>query len=57
LRLARRLFATPALQRFVREETLHGAQIQRDDELLDYARRNGGTCYQPAATASWARTQ
>jgi choline dehydrogenase len=42
--LARRLFAAPALQRFVREESLPGAQIQSDDELLDYARRNGGTC-------------
>jgi choline dehydrogenase len=50
LRLARRLFAAPALQRFVREETLSGAQIQTDDELLDYARRNGGTCYRASCT-------
>ena len=50
LRLARRLFAAPALQRFVREETLPGAQIQTDDELLDYARRNGGTCYHASCT-------
>ena len=28
LRLARRLFAAPALQRFVREESLPGARIQ-----------------------------
>src|SRR5204862_7185899 len=40
LRLARRLFAAPALQRFVREESLPGMQVQTDDELLDYARRN-----------------
>jgi choline dehydrogenase len=50
LRLARRLFAAPALQRFVREETLPGPQIQSDDELLDYARRNGGTCYHASCT-------
>jgi choline dehydrogenase len=38
------------LQRFVREETLPGTQIQTDDELLDYARRNGGTCYHASCT-------
>jgi choline dehydrogenase len=50
LRLARRLFAAPALQRFVREETLPGPSVQTDDELLDYARRNGGTCYHASCT-------
>ena len=38
LRLARRIFAAPALQPFVREESLPGMQVQSDDELLDYAR-------------------
>jgi choline dehydrogenase len=50
LRFARRLYAAPALQQFVREETLPGAQVQSDDELLDYARRNGGTCYHASCT-------
>jgi choline dehydrogenase len=50
LPLARRIFAAPALQRFVREDTLPGAQIQTDNELLDYARRNGGTCYHASCT-------
>ena len=50
LRFARRLYAAPALQKFVREETLPGAHIQSDDELLDYARRNGNTCYHASCT-------
>src|SRR5467141_2320995 len=50
LRLARRIFAAPALQPFVREESLPGMQVTTDDELLDYARRNGGTCYHASCT-------
>ena len=48
--MARRLFAAPALQRFVGEETLPDPQVQTDDELLGYARRNGGTCYHASCT-------
>src|SRR5213075_677065 len=50
LRFARRLYAAPALKQFVREETLPGAHLQSDDELLDYARRNGSTCYHASCT-------
>ena len=50
LRFARQIFAAPALQRFVREETLPGRDVQTDDELLDYARRNGSTCYHASCT-------
>jgi choline dehydrogenase len=50
LRFARRIFAGPALKAFVREESLPGDQVQTDDELLDYARRNGGTCYHASCT-------
>src|SRR6266480_4915636 len=50
LKFARRIFAAPALQQFVREESLPGKQVQGDDELLDYARRNGGTCYHASCT-------
>jgi choline dehydrogenase len=50
LRFARRLFAAPALKQFVREEMLPGAHLQSDDELLDYARRNGNTCYHASCT-------
>jgi choline dehydrogenase len=50
LRLARRIFAAPALQKFVRDESLPGAHLQTDDELLDYARRNGSTCCHASCT-------
>ena len=50
LRFARRMFAAPALQQFVREESLPGSHLQTDDELLDYARRNGSTCYHASCT-------
>ena len=50
LRYARRMFTAPALKQFVTEETLPGSQVQTDDELLDYARRNGGTCYHASCT-------
>jgi choline dehydrogenase len=49
--LARRMFAAPALKQFVPEDSLPaGAQVQTGDELLDYARRNGGTCYHASCT-------
>jgi choline dehydrogenase len=50
LRFARRLYGAPALKQFVRDETLPGPQLQSDDELLDYARRNGSTCYHASCT-------
>jgi choline dehydrogenase len=50
LRFARRLFDAPALKPFVREESLPGRDVQTDEELLDYARRNGGTCYHASCT-------
>jgi len=50
LRFARRMFDAPALKQFVRDESLPGAHIQTDDELLDYARRNGSTCYHASCT-------
>ncbi|HVH76926.1 MAG TPA: GMC oxidoreductase [Stellaceae bacterium] len=50
LRFARRMFAAAALRPFVREESLPGPQVESEDELLDYARRNGGTCYHASCT-------
>jgi choline dehydrogenase len=50
LRFARRLFDAPPLKQFVREESLPGRNVQTDDELLDYARRNGSTTYHASCT-------
>ncbi|HWD57312.1 MAG TPA: GMC family oxidoreductase N-terminal domain-containing protein [Stellaceae bacterium] len=50
LRFARRLFDAPALKRYVREESLPGRHVESDDELLDYARNYGGTCYHASCT-------
>jgi choline dehydrogenase len=51
MRLLRRMLGTPELARFLEAETLPGASVQRDDELLDFARRNGSTTYHLIGTA------
>ena len=45
LRFLRRVFAAPALARYIVVEKLPGADVQSDDELLDYARQSGSTVY------------
>jgi choline dehydrogenase len=50
LKIARQIFQAPALQPYVGDERLPGAQVQSDDELLDYARRNGNTVYHASCT-------
>jgi len=45
MRLIRRLLNTPQLSAFLERETLPGPQAQTDDELLDFARKNGSTTY------------
>ena len=50
LRFVRRIFAAPALARYLGPEKLPGAAVNSDDELLDYARRNGNTVYHASCT-------
>ena len=38
------------MKQFVREESLPGRDVHTDDELLDYARRNGSTTYHASCT-------
>jgi choline dehydrogenase len=50
LRFTRRLFDAPALKQYTGAETFPGVNVQSDDELLDYARSYGGTCYHASCT-------
>src|SRR5207247_9951282 len=45
LRFVRRLFAAPALAKYVGAEILPGAHIASDDEPLEYARPKGSTVH------------
>ena len=51
MKLIRRLLQTPQLAPFVDRETLPGPQVQSDDELMDFAKRNGVTTYHLIGTA------
>ena len=51
MKLARRLLQSPELAPYFDREQLPGADIQADDELLDFARRYGSTCYHLIGTA------
>ncbi|WP_270934189.1 GMC family oxidoreductase [Falsiroseomonas oryzae] len=51
MRLIRRLLNTPQLAPFLERETLPGPQAQSDDELLDFAKKNGSTTYHLIGTA------
>ena len=50
LKLGRRLLDSRWMQDFIEAEYLPGASVQTDAQLLDYARRNGGTVFHPTST-------
>ena len=50
LRIARQIMATRPVADFVKQELKPGSALESDDELLEYARRNGTTIYHPACT-------
>jgi choline dehydrogenase len=50
MRLARRIFAAPALTRWSKQETLPGPDVESDSALLDYARRKGVSGYHLVGT-------
>ena len=50
LKLCRQILANRHMQPFIEAEFQPGAAVESDDELLDYARRRGGTVYHPTST-------
>jgi choline dehydrogenase len=51
IRLARRLLRSPALAPYFVEEVLPGPDIATDDQLLNFARSYGASCYHVMGTA------
>jgi choline dehydrogenase len=51
MKIARRITSAPSLARYIAEEVDPGGDAQSDDELLDFARRKGGTIHHPIGTA------
>jgi choline dehydrogenase len=50
LRIARGIFQTAAMQKYVSEEFLPGAAAGTDEDWLDHIRQTAGTTYHPAGT-------
>ena len=50
LKIARAILESPALDMYRDKEIIPGPDCRTDDELLDHARREGGTVYHPVGT-------
>jgi len=50
LKLIRRILANPHMQHLIDREFQPGPAVETDEQLLDYARRRGGTVYHPTST-------
>lgn len=50
LRLLRKVASAPPLARYIVDEVRPGKDVTSDEALLDYARRNGDTCWHPTGT-------
>jgi choline dehydrogenase len=50
MRITRRIMTAPAMQGIAADEIAPGVNIQADDELLDWVRKNAETTYHPVGT-------
>ena len=50
LQLARKIARVPAMKSYVRREVLPGADVNTDEEMLEYAREQGSTIFHPTST-------
>lgn len=52
VRITRRVFGTPAMQRVVRDEMLPGPARETDDEIFDYIQQTAGSSFHPTSTCA-----
>ena len=52
MQILRRVASQPALARFIVREVRPGPVVATDEELLDYARATGQTCWHPSGTCA-----
>jgi len=50
LKMGRTLLSSPHMQAYIDSEFVPGPGVQTENELLDYARRTGGTVFHPTST-------
>lgn len=50
LKLIRRVASQPAMSTVIKREVRPGGEVTTDDELLEYARSTGQTCWHPSGT-------
>tara|TARA_B100000315_G_scaffold243473_1_gene266885 strand:- start:696 stop:1181 length:486 start_codon:yes stop_codon:yes gene_type:complete len=50
MRIARRIMTTPTMRDIAADEIAPGVNIQSDNELLDWVRKNAETAYHPVGT-------
>jgi choline dehydrogenase len=50
MRITRRIMSAPAMQAIAKDETAPGVNVESDDELLDWVKRNAETTYHPVGT-------
>jgi len=55
MRIARRIMTAPAMQGIATDEFTPGVNIQSDDEMLDWVRKNAETTYHPVGTCKMGR--
>jgi len=50
MQLARKIAQIPAMKSYVRREVLPGADVNSDEEMLEYVREQGSTIFHPTST-------
>ena len=55
MRIARRIMTAPSMKDIARDEIAPGVNIQSDDEMLDWVKKNAETTYHPVGTCKMGR--